>query len=158
MDVFKYSIAVWHLRYGPVRVFDKFNWTVREGEKWIVVGGNGTGKTTLFDLITGENVLGYTQNLHLFGRRKGSGESIWNIKKQLGVISSELHMEFLIFSDPRFDRKVTAWEVACSGLFDSIGLYAEPSATQIQTVQQWAEMLGLSLSVCWAFFCPQICG
>lgn len=135
-----------HLRYGPVRVFDKFNWTVREGEKWIVVGGNGTGKTTLFDLITGENVLGYTQNLHLFGRQKGSGESIWNIKKQLGVISSELHMEFLIFSDPRFDRKVTAWEVACSGLFDSIGLYAEPSATQIQTVQRWAEMLGQSLS------------
>lgn len=66
------------MRYGPVRVFDKLNWTVRESEKWIVVGGNGTGKTTLFDLITGENVLGYTQNLHLFGRQKGSGESIWD--------------------------------------------------------------------------------
>eukprot|EP00435_Cladocopium_sp_Y103_P020124 s3567_g4.t3 len=131
------------IEYGPVCVFDKLNWTVRESEKWIVLGGNGTGKTTLFDLITGENVLGYTQNLHLFGRQKGSGESIWDIKKQLGVISSELHMEFLIYSDPRFDRKVTAWEVACSGLFDSIGLYAEPTATQIQTVQQWADMLGL---------------
>ncbi|CAL1131106.1 unnamed protein product [Cladocopium goreaui] len=135
------------IEYGPVRVFDKLNWTVRESEKWIVLGGNGTGKTTLFDLITGENVLGYTQNLHLFGRQKGSGESIWDIKKQLGVISSELHMEFLIYSDPRFDRKVTAWEVACSGLFDSIGLYAEPTATQIQNVQQWADMLGPDLSL-----------
>ena len=140
------SCCMW-LRYGPVCVFEKLNWTVRESEKWIVLGGNGTGKTTLFDLITGENVLGYTQNLHLFGRQKGSGESIWDIKKQLGVISSELHLEFLIYSDPRFDRKVTAWEVACSGLFDSIGLYAEPTATQIQSVQRWADMLGPDLSL-----------
>lgn len=92
-------------------------------------------------------MLGYTQNLHLFGRQKGSGESIWDIKKQLRVISSELHMEFLIYSDPRFDRKVTAWEVACSGLFDSTGLYAEPTATQIQNVQQWADILGPDLSL-----------
>ncbi|CAJ1425085.1 unnamed protein product, partial [Effrenium voratum] len=131
------------LEYGPVRVLDKLNWTVCQGEKWVVVGGNGTGKTTLFDLITGENVLGYLQNIHLFGRQKGSGESIWEIKRQLGVISSELHMEYLIYSDPRFDRKVSAWEVACSGLFDSIGLYVEPTGVQIERVQEWVERLGL---------------
>ncbi|CAK9029220.1 ABC transporter ATP-binding protein ModF (Photorepair protein PhrA) [Durusdinium trenchii] len=131
------------IEYGPVKVFDRFNWTVRESEKWIVVGGNGTGKTTLFDLISGENVLGYTQDLHLFGRQKGTGESIWDIKKQLGLISSELHMEYLIYADPRFDRKVTAWEVACSGLFDSIGLYADPTAMQIETVLEWVDRLGL---------------
>ena len=129
-------------RYGPIFVFKKLNWTVRQSEKWIVVGGNGTGKTTLVDLITGENVQGYQQDIHLFGRQKGSGESVWEIKKQLGVISSELHMEYVIFSDPRFDRKVTAWEVVCSGLFDSIGLYVEPTSVQTRAVLEWIHKLG----------------
>ncbi|CAE7742767.1 modF, partial [Symbiodinium pilosum] len=129
--------------YGPISVFKNFSWTVRQSERWIVVGGNGTGKTTLVDLITGENVQGYQQNIHLFGRQKGSGESIWDIKKQLGVISSELHMEYLIFSDPRFYRKVTAWDVVCSGLFDSIGLYVEPTSVQTAAVLQWIDRLGL---------------
>ncbi|CAE7638792.1 modF [Symbiodinium sp. KB8] len=131
------------IQYGPIFVFKKLNWTVRQSEKWIVVGGNGTGKTTLVDLITGENVQGYQQDIHLFGRQKGSGESVWEIKKQLGVISSELHMEYMIFSDPRFDRKVTAWEVVCSGLFDSIGLYVEPTSVQRTAVLEWIDKLGL---------------
>ena len=87
------AVLSFSARYGPIFVFKKLNWTVRQSEKWIVVGGNGTGKTTLVDLITGENVQGYQQGIHLFGRQKGSGESVWEIKKQLGVISSELHME-----------------------------------------------------------------
>ena len=73
--------------YGSHVVFDGgLSWLVREGEKWVVHGGNGTGKSTLVELITGENVLGYAQeHLHLFGRQKGSGESIWQIKAQLGA-------------------------------------------------------------------------
>ena len=82
-------------------VFDPpLNWAVRAGENWAVVGGNGTGKTTLVDLISGENMLGYTQDMTLFGRRKGSGESVWSIKQQLGLISTATHMSYADFADP----------------------------------------------------------
>ena len=146
LDIRHAAMRICPVRYGPIRVFNKLSWTVRQSEKWIVVGGNGTGKTTLVDLITGENVQGYQQDIHLFGRQKGSGESVWDIKKQLGVISSELHMEYVIFSDPRFDRKVTAWDVVCSGLFDSVGLYVEPTSVQTAAVLQWVDRLGTSVA------------
>ena len=73
--------------YGSHVVFDGgLSWLVREGEKWVVHGGNGTGKSTLVELITGDNVLGYAQeHLHLFGRQKGSGESVWQIRALLGT-------------------------------------------------------------------------
>ena len=129
-------------------VLDGLNWTVREGENWSVLGGNGSGKTTILDLITGENVLGYQQQITLFGRKKGSGESLGSIKKQLGMLSTGLHMQYTSFAgkgqtDPdhidhtksapaangngnraRQDPAptVTCAEVVYSGFFDSIGL------------------------------------
>ena len=88
------------VRYNSHVVFDKLNWLVRAGEKWVVVGGNGTGKSTLVELVTGDNVQGYQNDVHLFGRKKGSGESIWEIKSQLGVLSTEFHMEYIDYADP----------------------------------------------------------
>ncbi|EOD10717.1 hypothetical protein EMIHUDRAFT_215521 [Emiliania huxleyi CCMP1516] len=132
------------------------NWTVREGENWAVVGGNGTGKTTLVDLISGENVLGYTQDISLFGRRKGSGESVWSIKEQLGVISTASHMSYSDFADPEvvalarangFARSsgcVTTWEVVASGFFDSVGAYKELSLSQREAARGWIDCFGLA--------------
>lgn len=59
-----------------------------------------TGKSTLIELITGDNLQGYMQDVHLFGRKKGSGESIWEIKAQLGVLSTEFHMQYIDYADP----------------------------------------------------------
>ncbi len=88
------------IKYNTHVVFDKLSWLVREGEKWVVLGGNGTGKSTVVELITGENVLGYQCDVHLFGRKKGSGESVWDIKSQLGVLSTEFHMAYIDHVDP----------------------------------------------------------
>lgn len=88
------------IRYNSHVVFDGLSWMVREGEKWVVLGGNGTGKSTLVELITGDNLQGYRQDVHLFGRKKGSGESVWDIKKQLGVLSTEFHMQYIDYADP----------------------------------------------------------
>ena len=106
--------------YGANVVFEGgLDWQVREGEKWVVHGGNGTGKSTLVELITGDNVLGYAQeHLYLFGRRKGSGESVWQIKSQLGLLSTEFHMAYIDYADPsvrtafRKPEVVTTWEVS----------------------------------------------
>ena len=127
------------------------DWTVREGENWAVLGGNGAGKTTLVDLLSGENVLAYAQDVRLFGRRKGSGESVWSIRRQLGLISSATHMAYADFADPtvaarsrangfaRREAHLSPWEVVLSGFFDSIGLYASPSAPQVEAARAWVE-------------------
>lgn len=137
------------VQYNQHVVFDQLKWMVREGEKWVVLGGNGTGKSTLVELITGDNVLGYQQDLELFGRRKGSGESIWEIKAQLGVLSTEFHMAYIDYADPsvrtafRKPEAVTTWEVVCSGFFDSMGLYSEVSFEQEQRARDWVDRFEL---------------
>jgi len=130
-------------------VFSNLDWTVREGENWIVSGSNGSGKSTLIELITGDNPLAYTQDISLFGRKKGSGETIWEIKKQLGVISTKSHMEYVDFADPsnqwyaRTHAHISTWDVVCSGLFDSVGLYGVVGASERNIAISWIERLGL---------------
>ncbi|KAL1527647.1 hypothetical protein AB1Y20_009033 [Prymnesium parvum] len=139
------------LRYagGAVVFQPPLTWTVREGENWAVRGANGTGKTTLVELITGDNVLSYTQDISLFGRKKGSGESVADIRRQLGVISHATHMEYANFADPslasqarmngfaRPTAHVSTWDVVLSGFFDSVGLYTTPNAAQLDTARYW---------------------
>lgn len=137
------------IQYNSHVVFDKLSWLVRQGEKWVVLGGNGTGKSTLVELITGDNLLGYRQDIHLFGRKKGSGESVWDIKKQLGLLSTEFHMQYIDYADPavrtafRKPEWVSTWEVVCSGFFDTMGLYETPSIEQDRYARRWIDRLGL---------------
>lgn len=137
--------------YPPnVVVLDRLEWAIRPGEKWAVVGGNGSGKSTVVELITGTNLQGYQQPIHLFGRRKGTGESIWSIRAKLGLLSTEFHMEYVDFADPSvrgagMNRPdgVSTWEVVCSGFFDSVGLYKPTSPAQVVAAHAWINRLGL---------------
>ena len=137
------------VRYNSHVVFDGLSWVVREGEKWVVLGGNGTGKSTIVELITGDNLQGYRQDVHLFGRKKGSGESVWEIKKQLGLLSTEFHMQYIDYADPavrtafRKPEKVSTWEVVCSGFFDTMGLYDAVTIEQERYARDWIDKLGL---------------
>jgi molybdate transport system ATP-binding protein len=98
------------VRYGERVVLRDVTWTVRAGERWAVVGPNGSGKTTLLSLICADHPQAYSNDLFLFGERRGSGESIWDIKRQIGLVSPELHM---YFSEP-----LTAARTAATGFFD----------------------------------------
>ena len=95
-------------------------------------------------------MLGYQQDVHLFGRKKGSGESVWQIKAQLGVLSTELHMAYIDYADPtvrtafRQPENVSTWEVVCSGFFDTMGLYQEVSIDQVAKARDWIDRLDLS--------------
>jgi molybdate transport system ATP-binding protein len=88
-------------------------------------------------LITGENAKGYGQNLYLFGHKKGSGESIWDIKKQIGYFSNEMAASY--------QNSHTLEQMILSGFFDSVGLYNEPTLQQKKIVQEWLDLIGLSL-------------
>jgi molybdate transport system ATP-binding protein len=121
------------VRYGGRIVLDRINWTVRRGENWAVLGPNGAGKSKLLELITGDNVQGYANDIHLFGRRKGSGETIWEIKEKLSLVSAEFQM--------RYQKRIPAYDVICSGFFDSVGLYQSCTEEQRQAAREWLELL-----------------
>ncbi len=78
------------VRYGNTVVIDNFNWTIYPGDRWALLGRNGSGKTTLFSLIFADHPMAYSQEIYLFGKRRGSGESIWDIKKRINYLGPEL--------------------------------------------------------------------
>ena len=123
------------VRYGETRVIHRLNWTVKKGENWVVLGPNGAGKTTLLSLITGDNVQAYANDIRLFGRARGSGESIWDIRSHIGVVSSELQIHYR--------KRLTALETVLSGFFDSVGLYRHATENQRRTASEQLERLGL---------------
>jgi molybdate transport system ATP-binding protein len=138
------------IRYPTSVVFNPpLTWTVSEGQKWVVAGGNGSGKSTLLEIITGENMKAYTQDVWLFGKKKGGGISVWDIKAQLGVLSTEFHMTYVDYADPSVrsfahkPTRVTTWEVVCSGFFDSIGLYDVVSPSQERIVREWVNFFDI---------------
>ncbi len=125
-----------HVAYGEQVVLDGLNWCVRRGEHWAVVGPNGSGKSTLMSLITGDNLQVYANEVRLFGKRRGEGESIWDIRRRIGVVSPELQL--------RYRKPVCIREVVLSGFFDSIGLYRRPDREQEAVADRWMEILGMA--------------
>ncbi|MDV1854327.1 molybdate ABC transporter ATP-binding protein ModF [Citrobacter freundii] len=121
--------------YNDRPILHHLSWRVNPGEHWQIVGPNGAGKSTLLSLITGDHPQGYSNDLTLFGRRRGSGETIWDIKKHIGYVSSSLHLDYRV--------STTVRNVILSGYFDSIGIYQAVSDRQHKLVQQWLDILGI---------------
>ncbi len=96
--------------YEGKRILDDVSWTVRTGERWAVLGPNGSGKSTLLSLLCGDHPQAYSNDVRLFGKRRGSGETIWDIKEKVGLLSPELH---LYFTEP-----MTAFQAAATGFHD----------------------------------------
>jgi molybdate transport system ATP-binding protein len=124
------------VHYQGLAVFETLNWTVMKGENWSITGPNGSGKTTLLQMITGDHPQAYANEIYLFGKRRGSGESIWDIKQRLGVVSSELQVNYR--------KPISAFDVVLSGFFDSVGLYHRADSRQVAAAQDWINRLGLS--------------
>jgi molybdate transport system ATP-binding protein len=128
-----------NIKYGSVKILENINWTVKAGEKWAILGPNGSGKSTLLSLVTADNPQGYANDYDLFDRKRGTGESIWDIKRQIGFVSPELHSYF--------PRNYTCFEVVASGLFERLGVtftVAETEKTQTQQVLQLLQLKELS--------------
>lgn len=141
--------------HGEREILKNIDWTVQKGERWALMGPNGAGKTTLLSLITADNPQGYVNDLTLFDRRRGSGESIWDIKQRIGYISPELHLYFLrgkgIFNTiPGLEKSLPSGgntlrcdEVITSGFNEQIGFSASHSDFQKKTVKTWFSILQL---------------
>jgi len=124
------------VKYGEKTLLKAINWEVKKGERWNVSGPNGAGKSTLLSLITADNPQAYANEIWLFGRRRGSGETIWEIKKRIGFVSPELHLYF--------DYSANCFGVIASGLFDTIGLFRPLTKEQEANVLLWMKLLSLT--------------
>lgn len=123
------------IRYGERTILQPLNWTVHEGERWALSGPNGSGKSTLLSLVCADNPQAYACNIELFGHRRGTGESIWQIKKHIGYVSPEMHRAYL--------KDIPSIDVVASGLSDSVGLYVRPKPEQKQTCLHWMRVFGV---------------
>lgn len=123
------------ISYGERVILKNLSWTVNRGEKWAVSGDNGSGKSTLLSLICADNPQSYACNLSLFGRKRGSGESIWEIKKHIGYVSPEMHRAYC--------KHLPAIEIVASGLHDTIGLYKRPQPEQLKICEWWMDIFGI---------------
>jgi molybdate transport system ATP-binding protein len=135
--LFDYAIRMNHINitYGERKILQDINWEVKKGERWLLSGPNGAGKSTLLSLVNADNPQGYANEIYLFDKKRGTGESIWDIKRKIGYLSPELHLFF--------DHGCNAFEAVASGLFDTIGLFRQLSDEQIQLVNDWMKTAGV---------------
>ena len=124
------------IRYGDRTILKDLDWTVMRGQKWALSGENGAGKSTLLSLVCADNPQSYACDISLFGRKRGSGESIWEIKKHIGYVSPEMHRAYL--------KNLPAIEIVASGLHDSIGLYKRPKEEQMSVCECWMDIFGIA--------------
>lgn len=127
-----------NVSYGEKQVLKNINWEVKAGEKWLLQGHNGSGKSTLLSLVNGDHPQSYANTLYLFGNKRGSGESIWDIKQHIGLISPEFHWYF--------DASSTVWQSIASGFYDSVGLFQQLPYTKSTQVDELVEYFGLTAS------------
>ena len=124
------------IRYGQRTILKDLDWTVMNGERWALSGQNGSGKSTLLSLVCADNPQSYACDITLFDRPRGSGESIWDIKKHIGYVSPEMHRSY--------KRNLPAIRIVASGLMDSIGLYAIPNQKDYDKCRWWLDIFGIS--------------
>ncbi|HEU4580592.1 MAG TPA: ATP-binding cassette domain-containing protein [Polyangiaceae bacterium] len=127
------------VRYGEQVIFEGLDFSVAAGQHTLIEGPNGSGKSTLLEMITGDHPQAYSNDLHLFGRRRGSGETVWDIKKNVGIVSSRLHRDYRVGGSVE--------EVLLSGLFDSIGVYQKPEPSHRLRARAWLEWLDQGLTL-----------
>ncbi len=121
-----------HIQYNGKVILDKVDWEVRQGECWVLRGHNGAGKSTLISLITGENPQAYANDITLFDRKRGTGETIWDIKRPIGFVSPELSRYF--------PKNQSCLQVVLSGLFDTIGLFKKVTAEEEARALAWLKL------------------
>jgi molybdate transport system ATP-binding protein len=121
-----------HIQYDDKVILDKINWHITPGERWALLGPNGAGKSTLLSLINGDNPQAYANYIVLFDKKRGTGESIWDIKSKIGFVSPELHQYFPTDS---------CLQVIESGYYDTLGLFRPSQKAKAEIALQWMKAL-----------------
>jgi molybdate transport system ATP-binding protein len=123
------------VRYGDTVVLGSLTWTFRRGRHWAVTGPNGSGKSTILRLIYAELLQAYANDITVFGKKRGTGETIWEIKRHIGMVGTEGQLNYR--------KSIPAEQVVLSGFTDSIGFYRYARPSELQAARQWMRALGI---------------
>ena len=123
------------IRYGTRTILKDLDWVIRNGDRWALTGKNGSGKSTLLSLICADNPQSYACDITLFDQRRGTGETIWDIKRHIGYVSPEMHRAY--------KKDMECIRVVASGLKDSVGLFVHPTASEYETCKWWMNIFGI---------------
>ncbi|WP_298774210.1 ATP-binding cassette domain-containing protein [uncultured Shewanella sp.] len=132
---------IFEIKHGQVNyldniIFTDIHWRIENRQHWQIQGPNGCGKSTLLGLIFGDHPQCYSNDIYIFGKKRGTGETIWDIKKQIGMVSSALHLQYRV--------SCSALQVVLSGFYDSIGLYTIPTRKEREQAKEWLAILNMS--------------
>ena len=132
---YKYIVKMNQVRikYAENLVLNNVDWQILSGERWALLGPNGAGKSTLLSLINGDNPQAYANDIILFDKKRGTGESIWDIKKKIGFVSPELHQYF--------PTENSCLQVIESGYYDTLGLFRPSNQQKAATALKWMQAL-----------------
>jgi molybdate transport system ATP-binding protein len=122
--------------YNDRAIIKNIEWQINKNEFWQLIGPNGAGKTTILSMIIGDNPKAFGQDITLFGVKKGSGESVWDLKKKIGYFTPSM--------TDLFARNTTLEHMIVSGIFDSIGLYKMPTERQLRLAKEWLNVLEMN--------------
>jgi iron complex transport system ATP-binding protein len=128
-----FSIKDLSIRRDDVRVLDRINWTMQRGEHWVILGGNGSGKTSLLKALTGY-MPPTDGTIILLGEE--FGESDWReLRRHVGVVSASIshlcHEEDL------------ALEIVAGGKHAMIGYWGRISAAEQKRARRLLGLLGV---------------
>jgi molybdate transport system ATP-binding protein len=122
--------------HGGSEIISSFDWQVEPGQNWKISGPNGCGKSTLVNLVSGDHPQCYSNDVTVMGMRRGNGESVWDIKSHLGIVSPSLHQQYRVGSP--------ALSVVLSGVYDSVGIYRKPEPAHVAVAKEWLNLVGMS--------------
>ncbi|QOR46740.1 ABC transporter ATP-binding protein [Trueperella pecoris] len=103
------------VRRGGRRIIDGIDWSVNEGERWVVLGPNGAGKTTLVRLVSGR-MHPTSGKVTIIGEELGHTD-VSELYPLVGLSSSAL--------DQRINDAETVLNVVRSAAYGVLGTWKE---------------------------------
>jgi molybdate transport system ATP-binding protein len=119
-------------------ILDDVSFELRAGERWALIGSNGSGKTMLLKMIRGDmwpTPMGREKRIYRFG--KAAHEPAGS-KQLIAYVGSERQDKYV-----RYDWDLTVRQVVTTGLFDEDIPLTEASASQRAKVDGMMERFGV---------------
>jgi iron complex transport system ATP-binding protein len=105
-----------------VTILDRLSWSVASGEHWVILGPNGSGKTSLLAALTGY-LTPTGGSIHVLGAEYGATD--WrDLRQAIGLVSSSVRQ--LMHDED------TALEIVAGGARAEIGYWGRPSTSELK--------------------------
>lgn len=103
------------VRRGDKALLDGVTWTVRDGERWVLLGSNGAGKTTLLQ-VAGANMHPTSGTVEVLGERIGAVD-VFELRPRIGHLSPRI--------DERIPRGERVSDAVVSASYAVLGRWRE---------------------------------